>query len=159
MSNYERQTWNDYDNSLSLEENIKNNAVVTKEIMNHIEGGIHSVSAKVGKLESSNKDIISTVNKLKTTLDNIPEDVLSLLQNIQAQNKTILDEIGKINDEIIAIKNDMVDDLITDGDRIYAAVSGVAIGEGVDVITPTVDDAMYDGVADGVVNVDNISYS
>lgn len=159
MSTYEKQTWSDYDKSLTLEENINKNAVVTKENMNHIEKGIHAVSTTVEQLESSNKEISTTVEKLKTTLENIPEDTLALLQNIESQNKTILEEIESLKQEVNTIKEDMVDDLTTDGDKIYASVNGTAIGEGVDVVTPTVDDAIYDGVADGVVNVDNIAYS
>lgn len=159
MSKYAQQTWNDYDKSLSLEENINKNAVVTKENMNHIERGIGEISSTVEALESSNKEITETVNKLKTAIDNIPEDVLTLLQNIQSQNAEIMLEIKNLKTEITTIKTNMVDDLTTDGDKIYAAVDGVAIGEGVDVVTPTIDDSVYDGVPDGVVNVDNIAYS
>ena len=159
MSKYEKQAWSNYDKSLTLEENINKNAVVTKEKMNHIESGIHAVSSTVEQLESSNKEISEAVEQLKSTLDNIPEDVLTLLQNIESQNKNILEEIESLKKEVSNIKDDMVDDLTTDGDKIYVSVNGTAIGEGVDVVTPTLDDSMYDGVADGVVNVDNITYS
>ena len=52
---YIKTQWNNYNKELSLEENIVHNAVLTEQLMNHIEDGVFSANRpiKIGKVVDS----------------------------------------------------------------------------------------------------------
>lgn len=68
MFKYKKQPWNIYDKTKSEAFNLKNNAIATKEKMEHIEEGIHrlSKSMEIGIVTGTDSDKPPSVNIIET---------------------------------------------------------------------------------------------
>ena len=47
---YQKQKWNQYDDTKSVSENIQNHAIATADYLNHIENGLEDVSRTVDEM-------------------------------------------------------------------------------------------------------------
>lgn len=118
---YEKQPWNQYDKSKTIEQNIQNDAVVTPAKMNHIEEGFsvieddfttslvnqkEIIDADVtardliinGKIASNKED---AENKIKTV-----DDKVAVVTKSVSDNKTANDQENSIQDSKIKVIED-----------------------------------------------------
>lgn len=100
---YEKRPVNQYDNDKSVEENIKNDAVVTPEIVNHLDSGIDLIQKETlkkmkekigGEIKAEPQDLSATTLGLITgnggpiNIESIPQDY-----SVTPKKTTFLDEI------------------------------------------------------------------
>lgn len=104
---------------------------------------------------------IDTETGVKNEVLKTGECLISILPDntIVYADEDITEKITIMESQIAELSNNQVDDLILNDDLLKVSANGVEKGNGVNILIPTVIDKEYDGVDDGILNLDSIDES
>lgn len=104
---------------------------------------------------------IDTETGVKNEVLKTGECLISILPDntIVYADEDITEKITIMESQIAELSNNQVDDLILNDDLLKVSANGVEKGNGVNILIPTVTDKEYDGVDDGILNLDSIDES